>query len=84
MLMRRIEGATRVYGKPENWDDEQNGSCVALAVREEVHGGIRFMVSAWEPTPEELEAIKAGASIHLMISAPQHPVVAMTVGPVPA
>jgi len=84
MLPARIEGSTRTLGKPANWDDQQNGKCAGLAIRDEMHGGLPYMVSAYTPTPEEIEALKAGASIHLYINGVVHPPVMLTVGKVPA
>jgi hypothetical protein len=38
-----------------------------------------FMVSAWEPTPQEIEALKNGASLQLWVRGTIHPVVAVVV-----
>jgi len=79
----RIENAVTVLGAPPGWDPDTSGPCLGLPIRIETHGGIRYFVSAWEPTPAELLAIKRGAAIRLMVSAPIHPVVALGVGPIP-
>lgn len=69
-----IEGATLKFGAPDGRDDVST-----LHIREEEVAGMRFHVSAWEPSPEEIEKIKAGAPVWLWISSPTHPVVAMSV-----
>lgn len=81
MIVKRIEGAQMDLSAPENWDEAAAGKCVGLPIRIESHGGVDFMVSAWEPSPTELEALNAGAPIHLFVSGPMHPVVALEVGP---
>lgn len=79
MEIKRIPAATRDIGKPEGWVEDVHGPCATLPVRDEEHDGIRYMVSAWEPTPEELEALKNGGSIRLMVAGYIHPVVALAV-----
>lgn len=81
MLVKLIQDAIRNWGAPADWKPE-NGVCGGLptALRDGP-GGIQYWVSAWEPTPEELAQLNAGGSIHLWISANQHPVVAMSVNP---
>jgi hypothetical protein len=80
VLPKHTSHATRTFNKPDNWDDAANGQCVALSIRDVVIDGCRYMVSAWEPSPDELAAIIAGAPILLHISGTQHPVVAVGVG----
>lgn len=41
------------------------------------------MVTAWTPTPDELERLNAGASVHLRIHGVSHPPVMVEVGEVP-
>lgn len=79
MIIKRIEGANRVFGAPPDWNGIDT-SCGALPVREVNTPEGMFMVSAWEPTPEELRAIAAGETIKLWVRGPGHPVVALTVG----
>lgn len=69
MIPNRIEDATHRLGKPEGWDDEDD-NVAHLWIRQE--DGI-FM-SSWEPTPAELEVLKAGGSIRLSIVGGQPPV----------
>lgn len=78
-----IEGAQSAARKPENWNEEVMGRCGTLPLRMVARDGLSFMESAWEPTPDELAALAKGAKVILAISAPQHPVVALYVGPVP-
>lgn len=79
MIIGRIEGATREFGKPTNWDDERYGVCNTLAIRDTPVPGGNAMVSAWFPTPEELALLQAGQPIYLWIYGASHPVVALTV-----
>ena len=55
MIIARIEGATRVCGKSQGF--------LGLPVRDEVVDGHNIMHTAWEPTPDEIEAIVKGAKI---------------------
>lgn len=85
MLIKRITGFTRVLNKPDNWDQiAPNTPCGALPIRDENIDGARFMVSAWEPTPEELERLNKGASVELYINAAQHPVCKVAIGQPPS
>ena len=52
----------------------------SLHIAVETHDGMRFLVSKWEPTPDELARLNAGAPVVLGISAPRHPVVFVSVG----
>jgi hypothetical protein len=80
----RIDGALpRPIGAPPNWDPDTHGHCGGLFVRIEEIEGLRYMRSAWEAEPLEALQLLAGAKWLLGISAPQHPVVQMGIGPVP-
>jgi hypothetical protein len=79
MIVKRIEGADLVLGAPKDWKDD-GVSCVGLPVKYVPTDQGVFMVSAWEPTEEELEALKRGESVKLWIRGMQHPVVSLTVG----
>jgi len=79
MLIKRIDGATRALGAPADWDGTDM-TCNVLPIRDVVTAEGPFMVSAWEPTPAELEAMREGKSVKLWISGVSHPVVALTVG----
>jgi hypothetical protein len=70
MIPRRIQNATHALGAPLDWDSEKHGNCVRLWVRAE--GGT--YASAWEPTPDELDALNAGGSVVLTIVGGQPPV----------
>jgi hypothetical protein len=82
MLSGRIEGTTRTIGASQGYE--------GLPVRDEevncsVNGpGTPCMTTAWTPTPAELAALNAGASIHVCILGTQHPPISVSVGPVPA
>lgn len=81
MLAARIQGATRVLGAPADWDETKAGVCGGLPVLDlpGEGGGPHRMVSAWEPLPEEIDAIKAGGPVLLFITGAAHPVVALAV-----
>lgn len=82
MLIKRIEGATRTLGAPHEWDAEKSGPCFGLPILDaQMPDGTLWMISAWEPSPEELEALRRGESIKLWINGTSHPVVAMSIGP---
>lgn len=81
MMIGRVDGCTRVLGKSQGY--------LGLPIRDEliherVNGpGTPSMVTAWIPTPEEIEKIVAGAPIHLRILGTGHPPVMLDVGNVP-
>jgi hypothetical protein len=69
MLPMRIKGATHCFVQPREWDGK-DGRCSDLFVR--VEGNVYR--SAWEPTPLELEVLKAGGSVVLITVGKQPPV----------
>lgn len=81
MLIARIENATRVLGKSQGF--------LGLPVRDEIIAErvlgdeVPSMVTAWEPTPDELVRLNAGAKIMLRLIGTQHPPVMVEVGPCP-
>lgn len=80
MLPGRIEGATRYLGAPADWKPDQDGPCLHLAIRDiSAESGANVMVSAWMPTPAEVEAIKRGAPVYLYVWGTGHPPVALGV-----
>jgi len=71
MIPMRIEGFTREMGKHQ---DEY----FTVAIRDVVdETGTPYMVSAWEPTPQELATLQAGGSVQLWIMGTQFPPVAL-------
>jgi hypothetical protein len=83
MLVGRIDGATRNFGAPHDWDKATRGPCGSLPIRDELTTAGPGMTSAWLPTPEEIEKIKAGAPVYLTVFGNVHPPVSMAVGPIP-
>lgn len=81
MLIQRILNCTRIMGVPKDWDKEAL-PCNALPIKDVTCDGVPFMVSAWEPTPEELAALNRGETVKLWIQGTVHPVVSLTVGPI--
>lgn len=76
-----IRGATRIVGRSQGY----NG----LPIRDEVvHCTVNgpatpAMITAWIPTPAELEALNAGAAVHVRILGHVPPPMAVEVGPLP-
>ena len=83
MLPARIEGCTRALGAPAGWTRETSGPCCGLPIRDEMNGDVPCMVSAWEPTPDELLAIMGGAKVMLRVVGTGHPPVMLYVGAPP-
>lgn len=81
MQIGRIRGARRVIGKSQGY--------MGLPLRDEpmncaVNGPeTPSMVTAWLPTPKELEALNAGAPVHVRILGTSHPPIMVDVGEVP-
>lgn len=81
MQIGRISNATRVIGKSQGY--------AGLPLRDEpvncsVNGhGTPSMVTAWLPTPKEIEAIVAGAPVHVRILGTVHPPIMVEVGEIP-
>lgn len=78
MLIKCIDGFTRQFGAPADWDGKDM-SCGVLPVLDVETGEGNFMLSAWEPTPPELEALNKGANIILGVRGTVHPVVSVQV-----
>jgi len=79
----RIAGATRWLGAPPGWEPDRDGPCAHLAIRDQDTTAGRAMASAWEPTPEELARLVAGAPIILTVIGQIHPPVEVKVGAAP-
>lgn len=82
MMIARIAGATRVVGKSQGY--------LGLPIRDELISTVvdgpqtPVMVTAWEPTPEELQRLNEGALVHLQVVGTAHPPVLIQVGEVPS
>ena len=72
MMINAIEGCTRRIGKSQGY--------LGLPLRDEVVNGTPQMVTSWQPTPNELTALAAGAPIYLTVLGTGHPPVMLTVG----
>lgn len=81
MMICRPEGTTRTLGKQQGY--------LGLPVRDivlecEAAGGeVPAMVTAWEPTPDEIAALAAGAKVYVTIIGQQHPPIVLQVGDPP-
>lgn len=67
-----------VLGAPPGWD-HQELPCDALPVTRTEWGGLSAVVSYWQPTPAEIEAIKAGQPVQLWVCGASMPPVALMV-----
>lgn len=81
MQIGRVQGTTRVLGKSQGY--------MGLPLRDELINckvggeGVPSMVTAWHPTPKELEALNAGAPVHVRLIGDAHPPIMVEVGEVP-
>lgn len=81
MIIRRISGATRVLGQSQGYF----GLPVRDEVVDETVNGPKTpcMVTAWEPTPDEIERLINGAPVHVRVLGTAHPPIMVDVGEVP-
>lgn len=82
MQIKRIEGTTRVLGAPPDWIDD-GVTCQGLPIRDVITPEGPFMISAWELSAAELQALANGETLKLWIRGTGHPVVSLSVGDVP-
>jgi hypothetical protein len=81
MIIARIVGTTRILGKSQGY--------LGLPIRDELRNTTvdgpqtPVMVTAWEPTPDELERLVKGALVQLCVVGTGHPPVMLEVGDVP-
>lgn len=81
MQIAHIEGATRVVGKSQGY--------FGLPLRDEVMNcavngpDTPAMITAWEPTAEEIAALLSGAKVYLRVLGTVHPPVMLWVGEKP-
>jgi hypothetical protein len=66
---------TRVLAAPPN-----EPYCHPLEICDASQNGTPVMISAWEPSDEEIEAIKRGERLWLIIYGKSHPMVAVVAG----
>ncbi len=77
-------GATHLFAKPKNWDDETDGTCGDLQVRAETFGERQIveLISTWKPTAHELAHLNRGGVVEIGIcSTTQPPMRAYVVDP---
>jgi len=74
MLINAIEGATRRIGKSQGY---------IMPFKDHTIEGIPAMTTSWQPTPAEIEAIVAGAPIHVTLLGSAHPPIMLAMGRVP-
>lgn len=81
MIIKRIAGCTRVIGQSQGY--------LGLPLRDiEINCTVNgpstpAMETAWEPTPDELARLNAGAPVILRVVGRAHPPVMIEVGEVP-
>jgi hypothetical protein len=76
MMNNSPPSTTRRIGKSQGYF----GLSVTDTVRED---GTPMMMTSWQPTPNEVAAIAAGAPIYLWLLGTAHPPVMLTVGEAP-
>lgn len=80
MLVANIEGASRVLGEAQGYTPLP----VRYAIMQLPDGSeVPVMTTAWTPTPQELDALNSGASVHVHILGTAHPPLRLEVGPTP-
>lgn len=81
MIPDKIKDANAMFGAPKEWNDEKTGvHCQTLHVKTgEDANGNHVIVSAWIPSPEEIEAIKNGHAVILIVYGYGHPAVTLGV-----
>jgi hypothetical protein len=67
---------TRRMAAPEGWNHETQGICGTLEIFDTPDGR---MVSAWQPSPAELQRLSEGEPVILSIQGTAHPVVSLSV-----
>jgi hypothetical protein len=81
MLHGRIEGATNVLGAKQGYKPLY---VRATNVTDPVSTNATYLLeTAWTPTPEELDMLNRGASVHVGLLCSQHPPIKVGVGPIP-
>lgn len=80
MQIIRIAGTTRTIGKAQGY---LGLPLRDIVVDDPVSGPTAAMETAWEPTPDELAALNAGAPIILCVLGSGHPPVMLRTGDLP-
>lgn len=84
MIISHIDGATRTIGKSQGYlglplRDEY----IVMKMTDDTAREASSMLTAWEPTPDELERLAKGAKVYLRVIGRSHPPVMLSVGEVP-
>jgi hypothetical protein len=69
-----IKDGKHDFAKPRNWDNERDGVCRNLPVRDEVRGRHNEHCSNWKPDTEELKLLNNGGVVELCCVGVQPPV----------
>ncbi|UNA00758.1 putative glucose-methanol-choline oxidoreductase [Edwardsiella phage vB_EpM_ZHS] len=67
---------TRNLGAPKDWDVSK-GKCGSLPIQDIEYAGAPAMQSLWRPSAHELEALKRGAVLSLIVLGSVHPPVSL-------
>lgn len=73
-----INGATRRMGPPPGVSDKE---CATLHIADVTTAAGNMMVSAWFPSPAEVERMQRGQPVYLCIYGESHPMVSLVVEP---
>lgn len=79
----RIAGANIALKEPAGWNAQTQGRVLTLHVRKQNTNAGPTLTSAWFPTLEEIEAMRAGAPVHVCIVSTAHPPMSVSVGDPP-
>lgn len=81
MIPLEMEGETRRVGQPRDWNEERDGPCATLSIRDERIGGANYMMSGYMLTQSEMDVLvqrqAAGEPciIRFAIRGENHPVI---------
>lgn len=74
MIAKRIAGATHNLAPPAGREEDVRPLWVRITPDPQNPRMVAFVESAWEPTPRELELLKAGKSVVLRVMGGMPPV----------
>lgn len=75
MLAIDFPGTNTTFGKPANMTDEQCGSLSALVGFDA--DGLPYVLTAWQPNYEDLQALNAGRPLMLQVVSSRMPPVSL-------
>lgn len=80
----KLRGGTEMLERVVTIGADQGFLALPVRVGVDQETGYHTMTSAWEPTPAELAALNAGATVHVeLLGTGMHPPIKVRVGPTP-